>query len=239
MELIVISENKFKIMLSAPDMRRYELNPEDMAETDDHTRRAFRHLLDDCGEIGRDTRGERLLVQVYSSKEGGCEIFVTKIAQTGCNGAQSDRQAYRLTEGEKALRTRIMEMEGAPPVVPSRDASVGTMTDAVSSMNDVEYTGIRTRSFAFLFDGLGDAIRACRRLDQVGIAGGACYILEGEKVVILNVMLPILCDQRPDASVAFLYEYGREINEANGVLYLREHAMPLAEADAVSLLASF
>ena len=233
MELIVISENKFKIMLSAPDMRRYELNPEAMAETDDHTRRAFRHLLDDCGEIGRDTRGERLLVQVYSSKEGGCEIFVTKIKQTGCNGAQSAREAYRLTEGEKALRTRIMEMEGVPPAVSYRDSSVGTMTD------DAAITGNLTRSFAFLFDGLGDAIRACRRLDQVGIAGGACYILEGEKVVILNVVLPILCDQRPDASVAFLFEYGREIHEASGTLYLREHAVPLAVTDAVSLLASF
>lgn len=233
MELIVISENKFKIMLSEPDMRRYELNPEDMAETDDHTRRAFRHLLDDCGEIGRDTRGEKLLVQVYSSKEGGCEIFVTKIEQGESRFLNEKRQLCRLTEGEKALRAKIMETEGAPSALLSHDTYVGTMT------NDVSTTKIVTRSFVFLFAQLQEAIRACRRLNQVGIAGGACYILEKDRGVLLRLELPIQHDHRPEASVAFLYEYAREIDESCGTLYLCEHAEMISAADAVSLLSTF
>lgn len=233
MELIVISENKFKIMLSEPDMRRYELNPEDMAETDDHTRRAFRHLLDDCGEIGRDTRGERLLVQVYSSKEGGCEIFVTKIEQRERRVLNENRQTHRLTEGEKALRSKIMEMEGAPHAHTSREIPVEDIADDEPALFTF------TRSACFLFIHLQDAISACRRLNQVGIVGGSCYILEEDQGVLLRLELPILYDQRLDATVAFLCEYGREIDEACVALYLCEHAQMISAADAVSLLSSF
>ena len=78
MELILISNTKLKIMLNENDMQRYKIGSEsDCAEPD--TRRAIRSLLDCAREqIGFNTEGEEIFVQLYTSKKGGCELFVTK-----------------------------------------------------------------------------------------------------------------------------------------------------------------
>lgn len=77
MELILISNSKLKIMLSAEDMKRYNI------ECDGETalRRGFKPVLDmarrDCGF---ESEGGRLLVQVFPSRGGGCEMFITRVA---------------------------------------------------------------------------------------------------------------------------------------------------------------
>ena len=89
MELIVIGENRLKIMLTGEDMARYDLTEPDPLEQSahsvtPHTREVLRHIFADAhSQIGFDTEGERLLVQLYTSKGGGCEIFVTKLGETG------------------------------------------------------------------------------------------------------------------------------------------------------------
>ena len=80
MELIQISENKLKIMLSENDMIKYALDGDDTDYSKDETRRAFRAMLSHARELsGFDTRGERIFVQMYPSRGGGCEVFVTKL----------------------------------------------------------------------------------------------------------------------------------------------------------------
>ena len=80
MELIQISESKLKIMLSETDMIKYSLDGEELDYSNDETRRAFRRMLSRAREIsGFDTRGERIFVQMYPSRGGGCEVFVTKL----------------------------------------------------------------------------------------------------------------------------------------------------------------
>ena len=80
MELIQISENKLKIMLSETDMIKYSLDGEDADYSKDETRRAFRQMLSYVRQMsGFDTRGERIFVQMYPSRGGGCEVFVTKL----------------------------------------------------------------------------------------------------------------------------------------------------------------
>lgn len=88
MELIVITPTKLKIMLTPPDMKRYDLSPTRMDCADEETRRSFRRIFNDARtQIGFDTTGERLFVQLYTSRGGGCEIFVTKLGEG--DGAQS------------------------------------------------------------------------------------------------------------------------------------------------------
>ena len=84
MELIVICDTRLKIMLTGEDMAHYALGDPCKEEVSPHTREALRHILTDArAEIGFDTEGDRLLVQLYASKGGGCEIFVTKLEDTG------------------------------------------------------------------------------------------------------------------------------------------------------------
>ena len=80
MEWIRISQNKLKIMLTAEDARHYELNCENADYTDTLTRTAFREILTDVKrEADFDANEDKVYIQMYPSKEGGCELFVTKI----------------------------------------------------------------------------------------------------------------------------------------------------------------
>ncbi len=80
MEWIRISQNKLKIMLTAEDARHYELNCEEADYTDMLTRAAFREILTDVKrEADFDASEDKVYIQMYPSKEGGCELFVTKI----------------------------------------------------------------------------------------------------------------------------------------------------------------
>ncbi len=82
MELIVISDAKLKVMLSAEDVRRYELGGNAVDGESPETKRVLREILDEVkAKTGFDASGERVLVQLYPSRGGGCELFVTKLGK--------------------------------------------------------------------------------------------------------------------------------------------------------------
>ena len=79
MEWIRISSNKLKIMLTAADAERYALRFENVDYADTVTRRAFKDILTDVKrETGFDATEDKVYIQLYPSREGGCELFVTK-----------------------------------------------------------------------------------------------------------------------------------------------------------------
>lgn len=80
MEWIRISKNKLKIMLSAEDARHYELDC-DVADLGDLvTRSAFHEILSDVKkQTDFDASEDKIYIQMYPSKEGGCELFVTRM----------------------------------------------------------------------------------------------------------------------------------------------------------------
>lgn len=82
MELIVINSSKLKIMLSGDDMKKYDLDTDLIDYDTTATRRAFWSILDDAKtETGFDAASDRLLIQLYPSKKGGCEMYVTKMGE--------------------------------------------------------------------------------------------------------------------------------------------------------------
>ena len=86
MELIRISDSKLKVMLTEEDMIYYALDCETMDYDNTETRRAFWQILDEAKKkTGFDAASERVFVQVYPSKKGGCEMFVTKVGEL-CEG---------------------------------------------------------------------------------------------------------------------------------------------------------
>ena len=80
MELLLISQNKLKIMMTSQDMENYELNISGPVREDFRSRRAFRNILAEAKQrTGFDALGEKIYIQLYPSKCGGCEMFVTKL----------------------------------------------------------------------------------------------------------------------------------------------------------------
>ena len=82
MELILITGKKLKIMLSAADMENYRLDCGNLDYDNTETRRAFWSILDEAKHrTGFDAAADRVMIQVYPGKGGGCEMFVTKLSE--------------------------------------------------------------------------------------------------------------------------------------------------------------
>ena len=78
MELLRIGDNKLKVTLTGEDMERFCLETDTMDYDTTETRRAFWQILDEAKhQTGFDAGGGRIFVQVYASRAGGCEMYVT------------------------------------------------------------------------------------------------------------------------------------------------------------------
>ena len=90
MELILINSSKLKIMLSLDDMKKYDLDADGIDYDKAETRRAFWSILDDAkNQTGFDAASDRLFVQLYPSKAGGC---VTKMSVPRLPAARHNEQ---------------------------------------------------------------------------------------------------------------------------------------------------
>ena len=80
MDFLRISETKMKITLDQSDLERFRVAASALDYEDPATRRAFRAILDAArSESGFDVAGGKALIQCYPCKDGGCELFVTKL----------------------------------------------------------------------------------------------------------------------------------------------------------------
>lgn len=90
MEIIMISESKLKVMLSAEDLQAFDLSTEQLDYRNTETKRMFWDVLSRAKRsVGFDTDGHRVLVQLYPSRKGGCEMFITRLAQISCEGSDT------------------------------------------------------------------------------------------------------------------------------------------------------
>ena len=228
MELIVISDSKLKIMLTAPDMVRYDLDGSTKDCTDRRTRAAFRHIFDDARrEIGFDTEGERLFVQMYASREGGCEIFVTKLGTEPL-----------LWEDEIPLPSPVSLDRGLTPAEKALLETVCATRDTPSSAAE-EAGGGRTPSFALRPESTEALLGVCRALLRRGYRGGSrAYVEEtgrGDRWYLL--LSPI--ERRGECltgKYAFAGEFGTVLDAKEAELYLGEHGRCICPAEAVEIL---
>jgi negative regulator of genetic competence, sporulation and motility len=243
MELIVINECKIKIMLSKPDMLHYQLETSQMNRTDEHTRAAFRHIFDDAREeIGFDITGRRLFIQMYTSKEGGCEIFVTKLDATDDKATPQDSFfeidpsedtpnapaiiPKNLSEGEAMLLKKIYRITNMTETVDQADK-----TRCISLMN--------TQKITVEFNHLEALLTVCHRLLRDGYRDrSSAYKVDTDTGTIwyLTVYVPIFDNSSIPLQFSFLTEYGCVTSTKNLYMYLLEHGSCICEHDAVHIL---
>ncbi|MBQ9779130.1 MAG: adaptor protein MecA [Clostridia bacterium] len=102
MEWIRISNNKLKVMLSAEDTQRYDLDCQSTDSSDIMARAAFRAILSDVQrETGFDAAEDKVYIQMYPSKEGGCELFITKIGLLLSTEGESKAKNARTQEKKR------------------------------------------------------------------------------------------------------------------------------------------
>jgi negative regulator of genetic competence, sporulation and motility len=102
----MISEKKLKVMLCQEDLQQFEIKAEQLDYSNTETKRMFWDILNRAKHLtGFDTDGQRVLVQLYPSKEGGCEMFVTKIGLLN----QSDYETLKTSEGKTTQKFHIQK----------------------------------------------------------------------------------------------------------------------------------
>ena len=109
MELLLISESRLKIILSDADMEKYEITSDTMEGSDSETKRAIRCILDEAKRrIGFDVCGGNIFVQIFPSKDGGCEMFVTKTVAITCVSAAFVRLSISITQAIRLLKSGLI-----------------------------------------------------------------------------------------------------------------------------------
>ncbi len=82
MEYVMINESKLKVMLEESDLAGLELSSEELDYANPEAKQLFGDILGYAkDELGFDTSGYRVLLQLYPSKDGGCEIFITRLGK--------------------------------------------------------------------------------------------------------------------------------------------------------------
>ena len=221
MELIVINPSKLKITLSPPDMVKYALEGEGMEEVTPRTREAFRHIFRDArAESGFETEGFPLFIQLYASKGGGCEIFVTRLegesnpgSAVGGEGTEAGESLLEdsLSPGEHRLLQKLTAGEVTPMAL---DANQTAARDAL-----------------YAFEELPSLLAACRRLMAGGYRGrSAAYIVEDPRRTVWYLSL-----QEKRGFVAFVAgEYGEQTELSP--LYAGEYGRVILPDRAVEVL---
>ena len=98
MELIVINENKLKIVMSKGDMCSYGLDENEFYCSVTNSREILKKILHNAPiETGFENifAEEKILIQLYPDKNGGCELYVTKIPLNEMEG-----DSFMLEENE-------------------------------------------------------------------------------------------------------------------------------------------
>ena len=234
MELLVISKSKLKIMLTAPDMIKYDLTVPQTESLSVHDREALRHLFRDAkAEIGFDTEGARLFVQLYSSKEGGCEIFVTKLPEDKSTvpvweQEQTDAQGKSSTDLWARHLSVLSEIH---------QTSEDRLLQAIYDFKEQENPWACR---AYRFSGLPPLLAVCHRLAATGYGTrrpgrSRVYIVDHGKCTdwYLLLELPTSDESNP---FLFLSEYAVLVDPDSIGVYLAEHGRLIASENAVEVL---
>ena len=227
MELILISNTKLKIMLNENDMQRYKIGSEsDCAEPD--TRRAIRSLLDCAREqIGFNTEGEEIFVQLYTSKKGGCELFVTKCHDS----ALCEESAERLIKSVGSSYDSHYSSR-------RRDAERVSST-TVKERKMISTTQEKKERIAFSFPDCKSLLKVCHILDRsVFRADSRAFADEGGNYYLLLTKTGTSAYSRLDR-LSFIIEYGKRENPDCLVSYIYEHGKVICNRKAIETLAQF
>lgn len=80
MEYIRISDSKLKIICESNDLSAYGICADSLEYGNAQTRSFLEEILEQAKyKLGFETKRHRILVQVYPSLDGGCEIFVNRL----------------------------------------------------------------------------------------------------------------------------------------------------------------
>lgn len=219
----MISDSKLKIMLTTDDMREYSLDCSTLDYDNTETRKAFWSILDEAKHrTGFDAASEKVFVQVYPSRSGGCEMYVTKL------GIFSECE---YTEGDfPEDDVRIREPHSVSPK--------GVNDILRSGFSETGRTAyIRGRESVYRFTSMEQLLCACRRLKPLFLGESSVYSDGRSYYLLLKEKNSANSDiARVRSSRMILPEYAEEVDVDTFIMFFGEHGNCIRKNDAVEVL---
>ena len=235
MELILISNTKLKIMLDEGDMKKYKISDEtNYAEPE--TRKAIRNILDKAREqVGFNTEGAEIFVQLYTSRKGGCELFVTKSklnesASDNCiklKKSAADDLSIEKRQKKKDTCNKSRECEETLNLIPQIKEKYYGQLSAGSG------------EIAFSFPSMNILFKVCKILQDLKLTypsnaysdeSGICYLLMRNTGISSYSCLDKL---------TVLLEYGNKENPEHMLTYISEYGKIICKDNAIEILSQF
>ena len=209
MELIIINDFKLKVTLDRDELSDFSLNADTLDYSNAETKKMFWDVLAHAKHsVGFSTDGHRVLVQLYPSKAGGCEMFITKLG---------------LLQGDCYAETCISEgSEGKKRVLHCKPSH--------KKHSNTGRTGV------FGFDELSSLLSVCRRLRDIGYDGHSSVYRCDKKIYHLFLDGLDQYSFMPPDEFTFINEYGKAENTEAMTYYVEEHATPICDSNAVDIL---
>ena len=105
LEFLLVGESKLKIVMTDDDMKYYKLESLGFDGDSASAKRSFWQILDRAKtEVGFDPTGDKVLIQFYPIKCGGCEVFVTKLGILTSTSAKLVSKSERVSMLSKHCR---------------------------------------------------------------------------------------------------------------------------------------
>lgn len=212
MEILMISESKLKVMLTSDDLVQFSLSADTLDYGNTETRRMFWDILGRAKQsVGFDTEGHRVLVQLYPSRDGGCEMFISRLGSIcrASNEKEGQEDAIAIIAQESADKNRTKK---AP--VP-KEISV------------------------FGFDTMERMLAVCRRLCDMAYEGESEAYLSDDGRCYLFLSDVECSEYLPFDEYSFIREYGTPESEKLLRPLVGEHARVICPENAVGCLAQF
>ena len=229
MEIIPINDSKLKIMLDEADMKELHIcNEADCARGE--TRHAIRTLLERAkNEIGFNTEGAEIFVQLYTSKGGGCELFITKSSSLpipSTNGDKGEDKAEKKPPKKRDGQQKKKQSDETCALAPRTQGLPDQRRTAFGKM-------------IFSFESLRDVCAVCRILNQKGleISSRAYRGAEDDFYLVLE-NASISAYSRLD-DLTFILEFGRRERADHINTYLYEHGRLICPERALETLSQF
>ncbi len=223
MELIPINNSKLKIMLDVSDMKEYNIG-EDADCASNETRHAIRSILDRArAQIGFNTEGSEIFVQLYTSKSGGCELFITKGETSNSKLAdqKSEKKGKKRTDTQKSAASECRN-------------ALSERKESLPAHLRMEY-----QRLIFSFDSLRELCKVCKILCMRRIML-VSHAYCGEK----NDFFLILENTGMSAysqldRLTFISEFGKRVKHEHVYTYLSEYGRPICKDNAIEILSKF
>lgn len=192
MELILISTNKLKVTLSEDEVLKYNIPTFDGAASLSDNK-SIHTLLSDIRKMsGFDTESDNLLVEIFESYDGGCEMFITK-------NTSSNKKTYSKGEIRELCQNCLCKNTGV--------AYIFTCTENLISACRALYNAkFKAYSSAYL-DGMGKYYLLLKSADPF------CAI-DSQKLLVANEFGEVTDKKFLEE---YLTEYGKIICRDNAI----------------------